>query len=157
MDLDAQIEDLKGNAPAAGVAVDAISAIAPTLKAIAQKLKHEQYYVLQTLEQGWVMTTLNNRTQPEAKKNVVYAHPTLKDAAAGPVSVKDPQVMALPVPVIRILFQMLALKPIDSIIFMETSGKQGQGIEIRRQDIQALVQAQLQQAQPGNPPPTDIA
>jgi hypothetical protein len=157
MDLDAQIEDLKKNAPKDGTTGDAVSAIAPTLKAIAQQLKHEQYYVLQTLEQGWVMTTLNSRAQPETQKNVVYAHPTLKDAASGPVSVKDPQVMALPVPVIQILFQMLAMKPIDSIIFFDTSGQPGKGIEIRRQDIQALVQTQLRQAQQGSNIPTDMA
>lgn len=157
MDLDAQVEALVQNAPPDGATPDAITTIAPTLKAIASQLKHGQYYVLQTLEQGWVMTTLSNRNQPDSQKNIVYAYPTLKDAAAGQTFVKDPQVMALPVPVIHILFQLLAMKPIDSLIFFETPGKTGQGVEIRRQDIQALIQVHLQQNQRANPIPPDMA
>lgn len=166
MDLDTQVQTLIEEAPKDGVTSDAVSAIAPTLKTIAAQLKHSQYYILQTLEQGWVMTTLSSRTEPENRKNIVYAFPTLKDVAAGPHSIKDPQVMALPVPVIHIIFQMLALKPIDSIIFFETPGNLSQGIEVRRQDVQALVQVQLKQAQgeglvepPTEPaaPPSDFA
>ncbi|HSM80490.1 MAG TPA: hypothetical protein VLS96_02335 [Nodosilinea sp.] len=157
MDFDAQIADLHQNAPNDGVTANAITTIAPTLKAIAGQLKHEQYYVLQTLEQGWMMTTLSNRNQPNSQKNIVYAYPTLKDAATSQAAVKDPQVMALPIPVVHILFQLLAMQPIDSLIFFETPGKIGQGIEIRRQDMQALIQAQLQQAQPTDPVPPDMA
>jgi len=157
MDLDAQVDALVQNAPPDGATTDAITTIAPILKAIASQLKHKQYYVLQTLEQGWVMTTLSNRNQPDTKKNIVYAYPSLKDAAAGQAFVKDPQVMALPMPVIHILFQLMAMKPIDSLIFFENQGKSGQGVEIRRQDIQALIQAQLKQNQRPNPIPPDMA
>jgi hypothetical protein len=157
MDLDAQIADLQQNAPADGATGNAIAAIAPTLKAIATQLKHPQYYVLQTLEQGWMMTTLSNRTQPNSQKNVVYAYPSLQDAAKSQATIKDPQVMALPVPVVQILFQLLALQPIDSLIFFENPGQSGQGVEIRRQDMQALIQAQLQQAQQNASAPPDMA
>ncbi|MEA5449701.1 hypothetical protein VB780_14040 [Leptolyngbya sp. CCNP1308] len=157
MDLDAQIASLQTSAPDDGVTGNAITTIAPTLKAIAGQLKHEQYYVLQTLEQGWMMTTLSNRTQPNTQKNIVYAYPTLQDAATSQATVKDPQVMALPVPVVHILFQLLAMQPIDSLIFFETPGQASQGVEIRRQDMQALIQAQLQQAQQGNPIPPNMA
>ncbi|MGB3138062.1 MAG: hypothetical protein WBB18_14750, partial [Nodosilinea sp.] len=98
MDLDAQITSLQQNAPDDGVTASAITTLAPTLKAIASQLHHEQYYVLQTLEQGWMMTTLSNRNQTNSQKNIVYAYPTLKDAAVGQSAIKDPQVMALPVP-----------------------------------------------------------
>jgi len=153
MDFDTQIADLIQGATGSAVTADAIEAIAPTLKAIANQLKHPQYYILQTLEQGWVMTTLSSRNQPDVKKNIVYAYPSLKEAGAGPVSVKDPQVMALPVPVIHILFQMLAMKPVHSIVFLEGSGQAGQGVEVRRQDIESLIQAQLKQVQGGHLPP----
>ncbi|NJM85816.1 MAG: hypothetical protein HC839_07295, partial [Leptolyngbyaceae cyanobacterium RM2_2_21] len=59
---------------------------------------------MQTLDQGWVMTTIANRNQADVRKNVIYAYPTLQDVGLGPQSIKDPQVMALPVPVIHILF-----------------------------------------------------
>lgn len=152
MDLDTQIQTLINEAPQDGVTSDAVVRIAPTLKAIAAQLKHEQYYILQTLEQSWVMTTLSNRNQPESRKNIVYAFPTLKDVAAGPHSIRDPQVMALPVPVTHIIFQMLAMKPIDSIIFFETPGNVLQGVEVRRQDVQNLIQQQLRQSQETIPP-----
>ncbi len=157
MDLDAQIVSLQQSAPNDGVTANAITTIAPTLKAIAGQLKHEQYYVLQTLEQGWMMTTLSNRNQPNTQKNIVYAYPTLQDAATSQATAKDPQVMALPVPVVHILFQLLAMQPIDSLIFFETPNQTGQGVEIRRQDMQALIQAQLQQAQQGSAVPPDMA
>ncbi len=156
MTLDDQIADLVQNTPSHLINPEAVAAIAPVLKAIATQLKHPQYYILQNLEQSWVMTTLSSRTQPNARKNVVYAYPTLQDAAASQATIKDPQVMALPVPVINILFQLLAMKPIDSLIFCETPGQLGQGIEVRRQDLEALIQAQLAQAQTP-PTPTDIA
>ncbi|HIK45932.1 MAG TPA: hypothetical protein IGR64_13780 [Leptolyngbyaceae cyanobacterium M65_K2018_010] len=157
MDLDEQIADLVQNTGGDQATAAAVRAISPTLKAIAEQLKHRQYYVLQTLEQGWMMTTLSNRAQPTTQKNVVYAYPTLQDAAASQASIKDPQVMALPVPVVHILFQLIAMKPIDSLIFCETPGQTGQGIEIRRQDFEALVQAQLAQAQRSQAIPPDMA
>ena len=159
MDLDQQIQALAAESPDDGVTGAAITAIAPTLKTLATQLKHLQYYVLQTLNQDWVMLTISNRQQANTAKNVVYAFPSLQDVAKGPYSVKDPQVMAIPVPVIHILFKMLAMKPVDSIIFFENPGNTKQGIEVRRDDLQTLVQKQLQQTQgtPASNPPPDIA
>ncbi|ASC72970.1 hypothetical protein XM38_039310 [Halomicronema hongdechloris C2206] len=156
MDLDQQLQTLIDEAPDDGMTADAVRAIAPTLKAIAMQLKHGQYYILQTLDQNWVMTALSNRNQPENRKNIVYAYCTLQDVASGPHSVKDPQVMALPLPVTHILFQMLALKPIDSIIFFDTPGNVRKGIEVRRQDVQSLLQTQLQHPSSGQVP-SDMA
>ncbi len=153
MDLDTQISELTQGASGSTVTADAVEAIAPTLKAIAGQLQHKQYYILQNLEQGWVMTTLSSRNQPDVKKNIVYAYPSLNEAATGPVSVKDPQVMAIPIPVIHILFQMLAMKPVDSVIFFEKPGQGGQGVEVRRQDVEALIQTQLRSKQGGVVPP----
>ncbi len=145
--LDQQIKTLLEEAPNDGVTGQAMEAIAPTLKAIAERMKHLQYYVLQTLGQGWVMTTLSSRQQPNVRRNIIYAYPTLQDAAAGPQTVKDPQLMALPTPVTHILFQMLAIKSLDSIIFFETPGNLQTGIEVNRPEFQALLQAQLKESQ----------
>lgn len=157
MDIDQQIETLIKEAPNDGITGQAVQAVAPALKAIAIQLKRPQYYILQTLDQGWVMTTLSKQAQPNVQKNVVHAFPTLQDAASGPYSVKDPQVMALPVPVTHILFQMLALKNIHSVIFFDTPGDLKKGVEVRRDDIQALLQAQLKKAQGVTQAPPDIA
>lgn len=147
MDIDQQIKVLIENAPRDGSTPDAIEAIAPALKLIAAKLKHNQYYVLQNLDQQWVMTTLSHRSDASLSKNVIYAFPTLKDVAQGPFSLDDPQLLALPVPVINILFQMMAMKPVDSVVFFESSGDAKNGIEVNRKDLQGLVQVYLQKSQ----------
>ncbi|MEL6382752.1 MAG: hypothetical protein AAFQ89_09815 [Cyanobacteria bacterium J06626_18] len=146
-DLEQQIKTLITEAPDDGVTGQAVEAIAPVLKTTANRLKHRTYYILQSLNQGWMMMAIKQRKQPTARKNVIYAYPTLKDAAAGPQSVRDPQVMAIPTPVTHILFQMLALKSLDSIIFFDTPGNLTQGTEILRQDFQLLVQAHLKESQ----------
>lgn len=149
MELDAQVDLLVRNAQDNGLSPVAITTIAPVLLAVAGQLRHGQYYVLQTLEQGWVMTTLTHRNQPDSQKNVVYAYPSLKDATESQANNLDPQVMALPVPVVHILFQLLAMKPVDSLIFCETPGQNGQRLEVRRQDLEFLVQSRVQEPGPG--------
>lgn len=149
MELDAQVDLLVRNAQDNGLSPVAITTIAPVLLAVAGQLRHGQYYVLQTLEQGWVMTTLTHRNQPDSQKNIVYAYPSLKDATESQAHNLDPQVMALPVPVVHILFQLLAMKPVDSLIFCETPGQNGQRLEVRRQDLEFLVQSRLQEPSPG--------
>ncbi|MDB9526544.1 hypothetical protein PN498_11130 [Oscillatoria sp. CS-180] len=146
-DLQQQIQTLIQDAPDDGVTGPTVEAIAPVLLTFASGLKHAQYYVLQTLNQNWVMTTLGNRKQPNTRKNVLYGFPTLKDAASDPLTSRDPQIMAIPTPVTRILFQMLALKSLDSVIFFDTPGNLKQGTEVRRQDFQAIVQAHLKESQ----------
>ncbi|GAB4383122.1 MAG: hypothetical protein Kow00121_44490 [Elainellaceae cyanobacterium] len=157
MNAEQQIQVLIEQAPQYGANPADVMAIAPALKAIAERLKHPQYFVLQTLEQNWLMTTLTHRTQSNRTKNVVYAFPTLKDAAASPHAPRDPQIIALPISAVHILFQMLAMKPVDSIVFFETPGDLQSGTEITRQSfldtIRSVVQKQKRQS---NLPP-DIA
>ncbi|HIK53562.1 MAG TPA: hypothetical protein IGS37_00030 [Synechococcales cyanobacterium M55_K2018_004] len=156
MDLDQQLQDLIQHAPQDSVTPDAVEAIAPVLKLIAEQLKHPQYYVLQTLNQGWVMTTISHRTDPSRQKNIIYAFPALKDALASPFS-RDPQVVALPVPVIHLLFQMIAIPQLDSVVFFEVPSNPNQGTEVTRDNLQALIQNSLQQSQGRGGIPSDIA
>jgi hypothetical protein len=155
-ELQRQIQALIDEAPDDGVTGPTVEAIAPVLTAISSRLKHPQYYILQTLSQGWVMTTVSRRQQPKVRKNVLYGFPTLKDAAQDPMTSKDPQLMAIPTPVTHILFQMLALKSLDSIIFFDTPGALTQGTEILRKDFQAQVQAHLKESQGYQEPDTAI-
>jgi len=158
MDLEQQIQVLVDNAPKDGTTPQAIEAIAPVLTLVASQLQHLDYYILQTLDQGWVLTTLSNRAQPEIEKNVIYAFPTLKDAADFQ-SVSDPEILAATVPVTHILFQMLAIETVTSIVFFDTPGNLTAGIEVRRDNLQQLIQTQLQQIRsvprsyPNNLPP----
>ena len=141
-ELQQQIQKLIQDAPNDGVTGPTVEAISPVLLAIAEQLKHRHYYILQTLSKSWVMTTLSSRKEPKTRKNVLYGFPTLKDAASDPVTSKDPQIMAIPTPVINILFQMLALKSLDSIIFFDIPGNLKQGTEIKKPEFQAMVQSQ---------------
>jgi len=157
MDHDQQIQILIDQAPPDGTTPQIIQAISPVLKALAAQLKNNEYFILQTLAQGWMMTTLSNRAEPGVEKNVIYAFPTLQDVALSPYSLDDPELMALPMPVTHILFQMLAMKTVYSVVFFENPGNVSQGTEVKRSDVQQLVQHQLQQIQDRNAVPPDIA
>jgi ABC-type transporter Mla subunit MlaD len=143
MDLAQQIQTLINEAPQDGKTPAAVLAIAPTLKQIAERLQHDQYYILQTLDQSWQLTTLSNRNQPKLEKTVLYAFASLEDAAVN--SSADSQLMAIPIFVINLLFQLLALDNVDSIIFFDELGNLYTGIEIQRLELKNQVQAQLQQ------------
>lgn len=157
MDLDAQIQLLIDNAPPDGVTPRVVGAIAPILIAIAQQLRHSQYYILQNLDRGWVLTTLSNRANPDLEKRVVYAYPSLQDVPVSSAAGLDPQVIAAPIPSTHILFQLVALEPVDSIVFFETPSDLTNGVEVRRQDLQNLIQSQLQQNRSNTRIPPDIA
>jgi hypothetical protein len=157
MDLQAQIQLLVDNAPQDGVTPQLVTAIAPVLSTIAQKLRHPQYYILRNLEQSWVLTTLRDRANPQLEKRVIYAFPTIQDVPVRSSAGLDPQLIAAPIPVTHILFQLVAMEPVDSIVFFETSGINTDSIEIRRSDLQHLIQQQLQQNRPKREIPPDIA
>jgi hypothetical protein len=116
--------------------------------------------VMQTLENDWVMFTLSHRTQTETEKNVIYAFSTLKDVSAGSFSRSDPNLIALPVPVVDVLFQMLAMNNIYSTIFFETPGNVTIGTEVQRSELEQLIHQSWQNlvdAAPQPNIPSDIA
>ncbi len=153
MDIEKQIQILIDDAPDATTG-QAISLVAPLLKEVAGQLPKQQYYVVQSLGQGWVITTLRGRQDPKATKTVVYAFPSLEAAAVGQEN--NPQMMALPHPSTHLLFQLLSLKQVDSIIFLQEKSK-GQGVEVPRTMLEQVMRAQLQQLKEKPEPPTDIA
>lgn len=151
MNLDKQIQVLIDDAPQDGVTKQVITAIAPVLKLLAQKLLHSQYYILQNLDQSWILTTLSNRTT-NVEKCVIYAWATLQDIPVASTIGLNTDVIAVPIPVTHLLFQLTALEGVDSIIFFTTPGDLNSGIEMKREDIQNLIQLQLKQ----NPPVTSV-
>ncbi|MDP5339065.1 MAG: hypothetical protein NWQ28_10890, partial [Nodularia sp. (in: cyanobacteria)] len=94
MDLKSQIELLINNAPRDGLTPHLVSAISPVLIAIAKKLRHSQYYILQNSEESWVLTTLSNRANPGLERRVVYAFPTIQDVSLTSPAGLDPQMLA---------------------------------------------------------------
>ncbi|ERT07561.1 hypothetical protein M595_2487 [Lyngbya aestuarii BL J] len=144
MDLDQQIQALIDNAPQDGTTPGVIEAIAPALKTLAQQLKHHRYYILQATDKSWVLTTLSHLDQPDVHKQVIYAYPTPEDASnRSPISgVTD--VVATPIAVTHILFQMVALQPLESIIFFEIPGNLDKGTEVKRTEVQDLIRVYLE-------------
>ncbi|MBW4695471.1 MAG: hypothetical protein KME27_27295 [Lyngbya sp. HA4199-MV5] len=159
MNIDQQIQQLIDDAPQEGNTPTLVATIAPVLKFLASQLRHAQYYIVQTLDQSWAITTLENQAQPGLEKNVIYAFSSLKDVSTGPYPMHDPQMIALPLPVTHILFQMLATDMIHSIIFFDTSGNTAAGTEIQREQLTGLIESHLQQSQvpPGAGLPPNIA
>lgn len=153
MNLDRQIQSLIDDAPDDGITPRIVKAIAPGLKQLATKLRHKQYYIVQSLDGDWVVTTISDRQKPKLEQRVIYAFPTLQDI---PKNTADSQLIAVPIAVTHLLFQLLALE-IDSVIFLEIPGDANTGYEIKRTDMQKLVQVQLKPKSPFNQIPPDIA
>lgn len=91
--IDQQLQALVDNAPKDGSTPQLVESIAPVLKLVAQRLRHLQYYVVQTLDGNWVMLTLSHRAQEE-EKHVIYAFPSLKDVASSSYDLSDPNLIA---------------------------------------------------------------
>ncbi|MDY7020918.1 MAG: hypothetical protein SWJ54_06070 [Cyanobacteriota bacterium] len=144
MDLDQQIQVLIDNAPQDGTTPGVIAAIAPALKALAKQLPSTHYYILQSSDRSWVITTLSHLDQLDLQKQVIYAYPSLEDATKHSNVSFDSNVEATPIAVTHILFQMVAIQPLDSIIFLETPGNSEQGIEVKRSEVQDLIRVYLE-------------
>lgn len=151
MSLDTQLTTLIAEAPQDGKTPQAIQQIAPMLKAVAQNLGVLQFYILQNLEGQWQMTTLQNQHQPGLEKTVIYAYQNLQAATR---SSSRADLIAMPVPVIQLLFQLLTMKPVDSLVLKGQTLQPNNTVEINREQFQQLIQQQLQQS-PTIPP--DIA
>ncbi|MEA5598227.1 hypothetical protein [Rivularia sp. UHCC 0363] len=157
MDLQAQVQFLIDNAPQDGITPQLVAAIAPELIKIAQQLRFPEYYILQNLEHDWVLTTLSHRTNPRQLRQVIYAYPTLQDVSTTSGVGLDPQMIAAPMGVIEILFQTIALEPVDSIIFFNIPGTTANAVEIKRSQLQTIIQRSLQQNRPSPNIPPNIA
>ncbi|MDY6783863.1 MAG: hypothetical protein SW833_15190 [Cyanobacteriota bacterium] len=157
LNLDRQIQDLVDGAPSdLGMQQAIVRAVAPVLKAVASKMQREEYFLVRGRDRGWLVTTLSNRTQPNLEKRAIYAFPTQGDARGfqkgdrGNLEVEA-------IPVTHILFQMLALREVDSVVFMDTPGNFERGTEIHRVNLQELVSRQLQEGARSRGVPPDIA
>ncbi len=161
--LDQQIKALIQQAPDDGVTATLIAIIAPLLKQTANSLRYPEYHVLQGRDEGWIVTTLSNRTQPSVEKSVIYAFSTRENAQEHESGHHDDETLIVSVPIIHMLFQLIALQTVHSVIFFDQNDSPSQGVEIRcgnfRQQVQAQLSAhrtQIQSTGPSNLPP-DIA
>jgi hypothetical protein len=155
--LDQQIQTLIDNAPKEGnMGAVLKEAVGPTLKAFALQMQHLEYYILQSSDGGWVLTTLRNRQHPQMEKNVIYAFSTHKDALEFSRTAMA-KMIPMPIAIAQILFQLFALDRVESLVFLETPGDRVNGTEIHRANLQKLVQQNLQELKKRSNLPPDIA
>ncbi len=146
MELEQQLAEIINEAPDFGVpAIVAEKAIAPVLKLFAEQLKYVKYYVLQNLEEDWVLTTIAN-PQTSQEKQVIYAFVSVQDAATFQGKT-NPDLIALPISIVQLLFRLFSLQQVDSLIFLENSRDLNQGVEIKREHLANLIKTQIEQLQ----------
>ena len=144
MDLDQQLQILIDDAPKYGVPALVIEkAIAPVLKFFAEQLKFSEYYILQNETEDWVRFSVRNDPQQDFDKTVIYAFTSYQDAIQFNQK-QDEKIVANSLPTTHILFRLFSIKKIDSIIFFNEVENLNQGIELKREDLQNLIQQQLQ-------------
>ncbi len=142
MDLQAQIQALIEDAPADEATREGVQVVAIALAEVAQGLAHSEYYILQNFQEQWQVTTLQHRTQEALHKTVLYAYGSLADATKVGQS---GELIAVPVPVVQLLFQFFSFETVDSFLFVDDAQQPDQIRELKQQDLQALVQAYLKE------------
>lgn len=143
MTLEQQLQTIIDDAANHGIPSAVVEqAIAPILKSFAQQLQHLEYYVLQNLDEDWVLTTITN-SQLQQEKTVIYAFISVQDAAIQGTA--NPNLIAMPISVVQLLFRLFSLEQVDSIIFLENSPNLNHGVEIKRDRLSQLIQQQIQQ------------
>jgi hypothetical protein len=141
MDIQAQVQTLIDETPDDQTLQAGIKVVAVVLGQIAQGLGHTQYYVLQNLQQQWQVTTLQNRTNSDLQKTVLYAYGHLADATR---MGRTADLIAIPIPIVQLLFQFFSFDQVESILFMDEANTLDQVRELQRQDLQSLVHNALQ-------------
>lgn len=145
MEVEAQLQVLIEDAVEHGIAPIVFQkAIAPVLITLAQKLQHLEYFVLQNLQEDWVISVISSRKSQKLEKKVIYAFSTVKDAKNFSTG-RELDLIAIPIPVTEILFRVFSLQQIDSIIFFNQSGNITNGIEISRREMQNAIRQKLLQ------------
>jgi hypothetical protein len=153
MTLEQQLRLIIDDAANYGVPSSVVEgAIAPVLKAFAEQLQHLEYYVLQNLAEDWVLTTIAN-SQTQQSKKVIYAFISVQDAATSQ-GTANPDLIAMPICVVQLLFRLFSLREVDSIIFLENSPNLNDGVEIERDRLSQLIQQQIEQL--GKIPPNIV-
>lgn len=153
MELEQQLQKLIEDAPQGDNTAQLVQVIGPLLLNIAQNFRHKQYYIVQTLDKRWQTSTWAATTGDQPERTLLYAYCCLQDATNSIPMPKDPWLMALPIPVVHIIFQLLAMEPVESVIFWEEAGPK-LGAELKRSELQLAVQNHLLQLAG---PPADLA
>jgi hypothetical protein len=145
MNLDEQVTALIDGAPDLESRMS-VAAIAPILQQIAATLPHVRYYICQSPTGDWAVTTLRHRQQPDLEIKVIYAFSQIESIKK--FYDRHPEAeLAAEVPVIHLLFEILALPAIDRVIFFNNATNFDRGQELSRAYLEELIVNHLKQLQ----------
>ncbi len=130
-----------------------VEAIVPILHQLATTLPQLEYYICQSPQGDWVLTTLRHRQQP-LEITVVYAFRQPADLQRF-YGTDRPAAIAK-VPVVQLLFDLLAFPQIDRLIFLNNARNLDRGREISRQDLESAIITELQKSPPPMQLPPDV-
>jgi hypothetical protein len=151
MNLDEQVQKLIDGAPDVESRMS-VMAIAPILQQVAATLPQTTYYICQSQQGESVITTLRHNRQPNLEIKVIYAFTKTEDIVGfdgGSLATQS----AVEVPVIQLLFYLLAFPEIDRVVFLNNSQNLDIGKEISRQSLEDSIEQKLQQAPKSQLPP----
>jgi hypothetical protein len=151
MNLAEQVTKLIDGAPDAE-SRKSVREIAPILQQVAENLPQTTYYICQSQQGESVITVLKHNRQPELEISVIYAFMNTEDISKFDSGSLINQ-SAVEVPVIQLLFYLLAFPEIDRVIFLNNSQNLDIGKEISRQSLEDSIEQKLQQAPKSQLPP----
>jgi len=151
MNLAEQVQKLIDGAPDVESRMSVMT-IAPILQQVAATLPQTTYYICQSDRGEWVITTLRRQQQPSLEIKVIYAFLRAEDTQVfdgGSLA----NSLAIEVPVIQLLFYLLAFPEIDRVVFLNNSQNLDIGKEISRQSLEDSISKKLEQAPKSQLPP----
>jgi hypothetical protein len=153
MNLEQQVQALIDGAPDAA-SRKSVAEIAPILQQMAETLPQTTYYICQSPQGEWVVTTLQHQQKPKLEISVIYAFIKVEDVSefnGGALA----NSLAIEVPIVQLLFYLLAFSELDRIVFLNDSQNLDRGREISRDELEAAISQQLQPV-PGSELPPDV-
>ncbi len=159
MNLEEQVQKLIDGAPDVESRMS-VAAIAPILQRVAANLPQTTYFICQSDRGEWIVTTLQRQKQPNLEIQVIYAFLRAEDVRefdGGSLA----NSLAIEVPVIQLLFYLLAFPEIDRVVFLNNSQNLNIGKEVSRQSLEDSIsqregsanEQRLQQAPKSQLPP----
>jgi hypothetical protein len=154
MNVDRQIQALIEDAPDIESQMS-VAAIAPVLQELATSLPLTEYYICQSLAGEWEISTLRHRQQPDLEIQAIYAFAQIEDIAnvnRGELKSES----AVEVPIVQLLFQMLAIPTLDRLIFFNNSQRLDRAQEIHRSQLLSLIADRLKSIDTRSSLPPDV-
>jgi hypothetical protein len=153
MTIDHQIQSLIDGAPDPE-SRSSVMAIAPILQQFAVTLPQSEYYISQSSQGEWVVTTLQHRQQ-NVEISVIYAFNNIRDLQKFEASGLNLGA-AVKLPIVQLLFDLLAFPDLDRIIFLTDSNDLDRGREISRQELEAAVVEEIHNSANRSQLPPDV-